>query len=43
MLLWHIMLLPLVLGVFVVLHAVLVRRHGVVPPYDAQPAEISLP
>lgn len=31
MLLWHVMLLPLVLGVLVVLHVLLVRRHGVVP------------
>ena len=37
MLLWHVMLLPLVLGVLVVLHVILVRRHGVVPPFDAQP------
>ncbi len=37
MLLWHVMLLPLVLGVLVVLHVILVRRHGVVPPFDAIP------
>ncbi|HEV7209593.1 MAG TPA: cytochrome b N-terminal domain-containing protein [Mycobacteriales bacterium] len=35
MLLWHVLLLPLVLGVLVVLHVLLVRRHGVVPPFDA--------
>ncbi len=35
MLLWHILLLPLVPGVLVVLHVLLVRRHGVVPPFDA--------
>ena len=35
MLLWHVMLLPVVLGVLVVLHVILVRRHGVVPPIDA--------
>jgi ubiquinol-cytochrome c reductase cytochrome b subunit len=35
MLLWHVVLLPLVLGVLVVLHVVLVRRHGVVPPLEA--------
>ncbi len=35
MLLWHILLLPLVLGVLVVLHVLLVRRHGVVPPFGA--------
>ena len=36
MLLWHVVLLPLVLGVLVVVHVVLVRRHGVVPPIDAE-------
>lgn len=36
MLLWHIVLLPLVLGLLVVAHIVLVRRHGVVPPIDAE-------
>ena len=35
MLLWHVVLLPLVIGVIVVLHVILVRRHGVVPPLDA--------
>jgi quinol-cytochrome oxidoreductase complex cytochrome b subunit len=35
MLLWHIMLLPLIVGVIVVTHVILVRRHGVVPPFDA--------
>ena len=39
MLLWHIVLLPLIVGVLVVLHIILVRRHGVVPPFDAQPPE----
>jgi len=33
MLLFHVMLLPAVLGVIVVWHVLLVRRHGVVPPY----------
>jgi hypothetical protein len=37
MLLWHIMLLPLVVGFLVVAHVILVRRHGVVPPFDAVP------
>ncbi|HEX2904825.1 MAG TPA: cytochrome b N-terminal domain-containing protein [Jatrophihabitans sp.] len=36
MLLWHVMLLPLVVGVLIVLHVILVRRHGVVPPIDAE-------
>jgi len=47
MLVWHVMLLPLVLGIVVVLHVVLVRRHGVVPPIGALappvPAEPGLP
>jgi quinol-cytochrome oxidoreductase complex cytochrome b subunit len=37
MLLWHVMLLPLILGFLVVAHVILVRRHGVVPPFDALP------
>jgi quinol-cytochrome oxidoreductase complex cytochrome b subunit len=37
MLMWHIVLLPLLVGVLVVAHVVLVRRHGVVPPFDAEP------
>jgi ubiquinol-cytochrome c reductase cytochrome b subunit len=32
MLLWHVMLLPLVVGVIVVLHVLMVRARGVVPP-----------
>jgi ubiquinol-cytochrome c reductase cytochrome b subunit len=32
MLLWHVALLPLVVGLIVVWHVLLVRRHGVVPP-----------
>jgi ubiquinol-cytochrome c reductase cytochrome b subunit len=32
------MLLPLLVGVLVVAHVILVRRHGVVPPFDAVPA-----
>ncbi len=32
MLLWHVTLLPIVVGLLVVVHLVLVRRHGVVPP-----------
>lgn len=35
MLLWHVLLLPVVVGVIAVWHVVLVRRHGVVPPLDA--------
>jgi ubiquinol-cytochrome c reductase cytochrome b subunit len=36
MLLWHVVLLPVGVGVITVLHIVLVRRHGVVPPIDAE-------
>jgi len=39
MLMWHVMLLPLILGVLVIAHVILVRRHGVVPPFDAMPPE----
>jgi len=39
MLLWHVMLLPLLVGGLVLLHLILVRRHGVVPPFDAEPAD----
>jgi ubiquinol-cytochrome c reductase cytochrome b subunit len=35
MLLFHVALLPLVLGFIVVWHVLLVRKHGVVPPIDA--------
>lgn len=34
MLMWHITLLPAIVGAIVVWHVVLVRRHGVVPPLD---------
>lgn len=37
MLLWHVVLLPFAVGLLVVLHVLLVRRHGVVPPIDASP------
>ena len=36
MLLWHVVLLPLGVGAVTVVHIVLVRRHGVVPPIDAE-------
>jgi ubiquinol-cytochrome c reductase cytochrome b subunit len=39
MLLWHVALLPLVVGLIVGWHIVLVRRHGVVPPLDATPPQ----
>jgi quinol-cytochrome oxidoreductase complex cytochrome b subunit len=34
MLMWHIVLLPLAVGVVVVIHVMQVRRKGVVPPLD---------
>jgi ubiquinol-cytochrome c reductase cytochrome b subunit len=37
MLMWHIVLLPLVLGVLVAGHVLLVRRRGVVPPFERRP------
>jgi quinol-cytochrome oxidoreductase complex cytochrome b subunit len=39
MLLWHVALLPLGVGLITVMHIVLVRRHGVVPPIDAEHGE----
>jgi len=39
MLLWHIVVLPLALGVIVLVHVLLVRLRGVVPPYPARTAE----
>jgi ubiquinol-cytochrome c reductase cytochrome b subunit len=38
MLLWHVVLLPFAVGIITVVHIVLVRRHGVVPPIDAREA-----
>ncbi|GAB92132.1 cytochrome b N-terminal domain-containing protein [Gordonia rhizosphera] len=35
MLMWHIVLLPLGVGALTLIHVVLVRRHGVVPPIGA--------
>ncbi|MGZ4602649.1 MAG: cytochrome b N-terminal domain-containing protein [Kineosporiaceae bacterium] len=37
MLLWHVMLLPFVIGVLIVLHVLLVRLRGVVPPIGVAP------
>jgi quinol-cytochrome oxidoreductase complex cytochrome b subunit len=39
MLMWHIVLLPLAVGVLVVAHVLLVRRHGVVPPFPPDVAQ----
>jgi quinol-cytochrome oxidoreductase complex cytochrome b subunit len=35
MILWHVVLLPFAIGAITVMHVILVRRHGVVPPIDA--------
>ena len=43
MLLWHVALLPLVVGIIVLMHIVLVRRHGVVPPIANDVAAPALP
>ena len=36
---FHVILLPTVVVALVVAHVLLVRRHGVVPPYPARPAQ----
>ncbi len=41
MLLYHVALLPLVLGALVVWHVLLVRKHGVVPPIAATEADFT--
>ena len=38
MLMWHIVLLPLVVGIIIGAHLLLVRRRGVVPPFGAEQA-----
>jgi quinol-cytochrome oxidoreductase complex cytochrome b subunit len=40
MLMWHIVLLPLVVGFVVVIHVLQVRRRGVVPPFEIDPADL---
>lgn len=37
MILWHVVLLPVGVGLVTVAHIILVRRHGVVPPIGASP------
>jgi ubiquinol-cytochrome c reductase cytochrome b subunit len=39
---WHIVLLPLAVGAVVVLHVLLVRVHGVVPPLEAAETDAQL-
>jgi len=43
MLLFHVVLFPLVLGVLVIWHVLLVRRRGVVPPFEDPPAAEDAP
>jgi quinol---cytochrome c reductase cytochrome b subunit, bacillus type len=40
MLMWHIVLLPLVVGVIVVVHILQVRRRGVVPPIEVDAVDL---
>lgn len=42
MFMWHIVLLPLAVGAIVILHVVLVRMKGVVPPIDASETDAQL-
>jgi ubiquinol-cytochrome c reductase cytochrome b subunit len=43
MLLYHVCLLPLVVGLVVGWHILLVRKHGVVPPMDATESDLQAP
>ena len=40
MLMWHIVLLPLLVGGVVVVHVLQVRRRGVVPPFGINPMDL---
>ena len=40
MLMWHIVLLPLLVGGVVVIHVLQVRRRGVVPPFEINPVDL---
>jgi quinol-cytochrome oxidoreductase complex cytochrome b subunit len=41
MLMWHIVLLPVVAIALTGIHVILVRKRGVVPPFAANPSEVS--
>ena len=41
MLMWHIVLLPLIVAILIGLHVLLVRRHGVVPPFAPTEAQLA--
>ncbi|MGP8162245.1 MAG: cytochrome b N-terminal domain-containing protein [Acidimicrobiales bacterium] len=43
MLMWHILLLPLAVGLLTVVHVLLVRRRGVVPPFAPDPGDLVVP
>jgi ubiquinol-cytochrome c reductase cytochrome b subunit len=43
MLMWHIVLLPLVMGAIIGVHVLQVRRRGVVPPFGAETMEETAP
>ena len=42
MLMWHIVVLPLAIGVIILGHVLLVRRHGVVPPLPLPASKTSV-
>jgi len=42
MLLLHVAFLPLILGVLTLVHVLMVRRRGVVPPIDSVPADLEV-
>jgi ubiquinol-cytochrome c reductase cytochrome b subunit len=42
MLMWHIMILPLAVVAITVLHVLLVRTHGIVPPIELEPADVTV-
>jgi len=42
MLLLHVAFLPLILGVLTLVHVLMVRRRGVVPPIDSVPADLAV-
>jgi quinol-cytochrome oxidoreductase complex cytochrome b subunit len=43
MFMWHVVLLPLGLSLLIVIHLLLVRRHGVVPPFPSRGEEPVVP
>ncbi len=39
MLMWHIVLLPIAVAIIAGLHVLMVRRRGIVPPFDVEPKD----